>query len=79
MSNAERLLRLDSHKIHTVFLLANAWIRNKWINDQLLHVRREIVLLHYDLIKHFITGSPHVPYPSLTPKLLHDDFKEAAA
>lgn len=36
--NAQRLLRTTSHKIHTVALLANARIRNKWINDPLLHV-----------------------------------------
>jgi len=36
---AERLARLCSHQIHTVALLANARIRNKWINDPLLHVR----------------------------------------
>ncbi|KAF9814962.1 hypothetical protein IEO21_04812 [Rhodonia placenta] len=36
---AERLARLMCHQIHTVSLLANARIRNKWINDPLLHAR----------------------------------------
>ena len=34
----ERFVRLQSHRIHTVALLANASIRNKWLNDPLLHV-----------------------------------------
>ncbi|KAG9004889.1 hypothetical protein FRB94_001982 [Tulasnella sp. JGI-2019a] len=37
--NAERTARLESHKLHTVTLLANASVRNKWINDPLLHAR----------------------------------------
>ncbi|CCM04911.1 uncharacterized protein FIBRA_07108 [Fibroporia radiculosa] len=37
---AERLARLTCHQVHTVCLLANARIRNKWLNDALLHVRR---------------------------------------
>ncbi|KAH9947442.1 Rad4-domain-containing protein [Amylocystis lapponica] len=36
---AERLVRLDCHKVHTVCLLANARVRNRWINDPLLHAR----------------------------------------
>ncbi|KAH9841395.1 Rad4-domain-containing protein [Rhodofomes roseus] len=36
---AERLARLTCHQVHTVCLLANARIRNKWINDRLLHAR----------------------------------------
>ncbi|KAJ3984402.1 hypothetical protein F5890DRAFT_1517301 [Lentinula detonsa] len=39
MSHAERMLRKDCHKIHTVLLLINARIRNKWLNDELLHAR----------------------------------------
>ncbi|TFK63043.1 Rad4-domain-containing protein [Pluteus cervinus] len=39
ISYAERLLRIDCHKIHTITLLANARVRNKWINDELLHAR----------------------------------------
>ncbi len=39
ISHAERVLRINCHKIHTVSLLANAWVRNKWLNDELLHVR----------------------------------------
>ncbi|KAI6044876.1 hypothetical protein EDC04DRAFT_3137624 [Pisolithus marmoratus] len=37
--HAQRLLRTTCHKIHTVCLLANARVRNKWINDELLHAR----------------------------------------
>ncbi|KAF8799359.1 Rad4-domain-containing protein [Phlegmacium glaucopus] len=37
--HAERLLRIDCHKIHTVALIVNAHVRNKWINDPLLHAR----------------------------------------
>ncbi|KAI1793306.1 Rad4-domain-containing protein [Ganoderma leucocontextum] len=36
---AERAVRLDCHKIHTVTLLMNAKARNQWINDPLLHAR----------------------------------------
>ncbi|KAF7298687.1 hypothetical protein MIND_00815900 [Mycena indigotica] len=39
ISNAERLLRINCHKLHTLTLLTNAWIRNKWINDELLQAR----------------------------------------
>ncbi|KAK0487733.1 hypothetical protein IW261DRAFT_1558782 [Armillaria novae-zelandiae] len=39
ISHAERVLRINCHKIHTVSLLANAWVRNKWLNDELLHAR----------------------------------------
>ncbi|KDQ62732.1 hypothetical protein JAAARDRAFT_190020 [Jaapia argillacea MUCL 33604] len=39
ISHAERLLRIDVHKVHTVALLANASVRNKWINDDLLQAR----------------------------------------
>ncbi|KAG6885649.1 hypothetical protein C0993_011783 [Termitomyces sp. T159_Od127] len=35
----ERLRRIDCHKMHTVVLLANAWVRNKWLNDELLQAR----------------------------------------
>ncbi|KAM5533626.1 hypothetical protein V8D89_012739 [Ganoderma adspersum] len=36
---AERAIRLDCHKIHTISLLMNAKVRNQWINDPLLHAR----------------------------------------
>ncbi|KAI0662018.1 hypothetical protein C8Q70DRAFT_909438 [Cubamyces menziesii] len=36
---AERLVRLDCHKIHTVALLMNAKVRNRWLNDSLLQAR----------------------------------------
>ncbi|PCH40265.1 Rad4-domain-containing protein [Wolfiporia cocos MD-104 SS10] len=36
---AERLARLSCHQVHTVALLVNAKIRNKWLNDRLLHAR----------------------------------------
>ncbi|KZV92249.1 Rad4-domain-containing protein [Exidia glandulosa HHB12029] len=39
MSQAERVARLNSHKIHTVALLASTAIRNRWANDKLLHAR----------------------------------------
>ncbi|KAJ6504689.1 hypothetical protein C8R47DRAFT_154867 [Mycena vitilis] len=39
LSNSERLLRINCHKLHTLALLTNAWVRNKWINDPLLHAR----------------------------------------
>ncbi|KAF5344898.1 hypothetical protein D9758_011558 [Tetrapyrgos nigripes] len=39
ISHAERLLRIDVHKVHTVTLLLNAKIRNRWLNDELLHAR----------------------------------------
>ncbi|KAF7299787.1 hypothetical protein HMN09_00984700 [Mycena chlorophos] len=39
ISPAERLLRINCHKLHTLALLANAWVRNRWINDELLQAR----------------------------------------
>ncbi|KAF8885705.1 hypothetical protein CPB84DRAFT_1788199 [Gymnopilus junonius] len=39
IDHAERLKRIDVHKIHTVALIANARVRNSWINDPLLHAR----------------------------------------
>ncbi|KAF8215000.1 hypothetical protein K438DRAFT_1800573 [Mycena galopus ATCC 62051] len=39
LSNSERLLRTNCHKLHTLALLTNARVRNKWINDRLLHAR----------------------------------------
>lgn len=38
ISLAERILRIDSHKFHTLCLTANARARNTWLNDELLHV-----------------------------------------
>ena len=32
-------MRIDCHKIHTVSLIASARVRNRWLNDPLLHVR----------------------------------------
>ncbi|KAL4073305.1 hypothetical protein V8B97DRAFT_2034594, partial [Scleroderma yunnanense] len=37
--HAQRVLRTTCHKVHTVCLLANARVRNKWLNDELLHAR----------------------------------------
>ncbi|KAF9021485.1 Rad4-domain-containing protein [Hymenopellis radicata] len=39
ISPAERLLRVDCHKLHTICLIANAQVRNRWLNDELLHAR----------------------------------------
>ncbi|KAF8526095.1 hypothetical protein JB92DRAFT_2873311 [Gautieria morchelliformis] len=39
MSHAERVVRLECHKIHTICLISNAWIRNRYLNDRLLHAR----------------------------------------
>ncbi|KAH9931640.1 Rad4-domain-containing protein [Epithele typhae] len=36
---AERAVRLECHKLHTVALLVSARVRNHWINDPLLHAR----------------------------------------
>ncbi|KAG2121095.1 Rad4-domain-containing protein [Suillus clintonianus] len=38
-ARAQRILRTGTHKVHTVCLLANARVRNKWLNDELLHAR----------------------------------------
>ncbi|KAG8691889.1 hypothetical protein FRC11_006470 [Ceratobasidium sp. 423] len=35
----DRLVRLESHKLHAVALLASLSIRNKWLNDQVLKAR----------------------------------------
>jgi xeroderma pigmentosum group C-complementing protein len=44
ISHAERLLRIDCHKVHTVALISNAAVRNRWINDELLQVRETPIL-----------------------------------
>jgi xeroderma pigmentosum group C-complementing protein len=45
-ARAERITRTRIHKVHTVCLLANARVRNKWLNDELLHVRDSFSTLH---------------------------------
>lgn len=35
----DRFIRLESHKLHAVALLASLSIRNKWLNDQVLKAR----------------------------------------
>ncbi|CAE6463034.1 unnamed protein product [Rhizoctonia solani] len=35
----DRLIRLESHKLHAIALLASLSIRNKWLNDQVLKAR----------------------------------------
>lgn len=35
----QRIIRLESHKMHTIALLASFSYRNRWINDPLLHAR----------------------------------------
>ncbi|KDQ20907.1 hypothetical protein BOTBODRAFT_124782 [Botryobasidium botryosum FD-172 SS1] len=35
----DRLIRLESHKLHVISLLASTSIRNRWVNDELLHAR----------------------------------------
>lgn len=44
ISYEERVLRINCHKIHTVCLLANAWTRNRWLNDDILQVRLLLLL-----------------------------------
>ncbi|KAF6741742.1 hypothetical protein DFP72DRAFT_941814 [Ephemerocybe angulata] len=39
ITHEERLMRINVHKIHTVVLLANAKMRNRWINDEILQAR----------------------------------------
>ncbi|EIW81219.1 Rad4-domain-containing protein [Coniophora puteana RWD-64-598 SS2] len=39
ISHAERMTRVTCHKIHTVCMLANARVRNKWLNDETLQAR----------------------------------------
>ncbi|THH10815.1 hypothetical protein EW146_g8256 [Bondarzewia mesenterica] len=52
ISHAERLVRIDCHKVHTVALLKNASVRNQWINDPLLQVcARSLARIH---------GTPHL-------------------
>lgn len=43
ISHAERVARIDCHKIHTIFLICNARTRNNWINDPLLQVSVSIL------------------------------------
>lgn len=43
---ALRVARLNCHKAHTILLLGNARVRNRWINDPLLHVRPTLSPVH---------------------------------
>lgn len=61
MSHAERMLRIDCHKIHTVLLLLNARIRNQWLNDELLHVRDFFLRYWHD--DNSLVGPPSLTYP----------------
>src|ERR1700753_3421252 len=40
--HAESVLRVESQKLHTICLLKSACIRNRWINDELVHVRTSL-------------------------------------
>lgn len=88
ISHAERLTRIDCHKIHTVALLVNARIRNRWLNDELLQVGLKRTLLTiqptrpilYTLINiltlHFAmfsTGPPSLTHTSKTPERICQD------
>ncbi len=42
---AARVARLNCHKVHTMCLIASGRIRNKWLNDPLLHVSLVTILL----------------------------------
>ncbi|KAK7061108.1 hypothetical protein VNI00_000844 [Paramarasmius palmivorus] len=39
LNHAARLMRIDVHKVHTITLLLNAGVRNRWLNDELLQAR----------------------------------------
>lgn len=45
-----RFVRLQSHRIHTVALLASASIRNSWLSDDLLRVRLSMSLCYVTLL-----------------------------
>ena len=69
ISHAERLLRIDCHKVHTVALIANASVRNRWINDELLQVHKTVCL--------FFPGSDFASQArllSLTPHPIQNSF-----
>jgi hypothetical protein len=69
ISHAERLLRIDCHKVHAVALIANARERNKWINDELLQVRPALSSLF--LCPDFRAQARLL---SLTPLAIHNSF-----
>lgn len=48
----DRMIRQERHKVHLVTLFTVGLIRNKWINDRLLHVRHSLCSL-----------SPHTTNP----------------
>lgn len=68
ISHAERLLRIGCHKLHTLCLLSNARVRNQWLNDELLHVRRPPIRIHCALI------AKQARLMSLTPMALQINF-----
>ena len=61
---AERAIRVDCHKIHTIALLMNAKVRNKWLNDPLLQVR---LSLHRVTLPRYRLYSHHRPASCLSP------------
>ncbi|KAH8104624.1 Rad4-domain-containing protein [Cristinia sonorae] len=57
---ADRAMRLDCHKMHTICLIANAQVRNKWLNDKLLHARL-MSLTPMTLQNAFVISKARVP------------------
>lgn len=72
----ERFVRLQAHRLHTIALLTNASIRNKWINDPLLHVRHPSTTFMLWPYLIFPLGSSHVPHTPRSPNLVHSDHQE---
>ena len=68
---AARVARLDCHKVHTICLIANGQIRNRWLNDPLLHVSCPFPFQQY-------SASRLLPYQarlmSLTPMSIQNSF-----
>lgn len=62
IAHEERLKRINVHKMHTVVLLANAKVRNRWINDELLQVSRTR-FSSAGCKAHTRPGTTHVPHP----------------
>jgi hypothetical protein len=72
-SHAQRVLRIECHKVHTLCLLANARVRNGWINDPLLHVCHHLLSPDKDLTSFLwgIQGETRVSDSAASPNGVH--------
>jgi hypothetical protein len=71
----QRFVRLQAHRLHTIAHLCNGSIRNKWINDPLLHVCLMPHVHSYVLTEVRPAGPTYVPYSVALTDVPLNDYK----